>query len=167
MTWRCNFNDCCSMRRGGLLPSVMGPTCLLCALFRLASLLSPLNKSFLHRKLKPTKLLLTQLSFWPWISLLFSPSVKFFPHYLYPSSGLQTLYSTHRLKYSAGHGSFPIAFPMLETMVTGVLSSSRLRVIPRDHLRHPQSPLKIYALLSSFSLFSSFFSLLTFSLLLN
>jgi len=30
---------------------------------------------------------------------------------------------------------------MLETVVTGVLSSSRLRVIPRDHLRHPQSPL--------------------------
>jgi len=89
------------------LPSVMGPTCLLCALFRFTSpLFSPLSKFFLHSKLKPTKLLFTRLPFWPWISLLFSPSVKFCPHYICPSSGLQTLYSAHRLKYSADHGSF-------------------------------------------------------------
>jgi len=56
--------------------------------FRFSSLLFPLNKFFLHSKLKPTKLLLTRLSLRPRISFLHSPSVNLCPHYLYLSSGL-------------------------------------------------------------------------------
>ena len=56
---------------------------------------------------------------------------------------------------------------MLETVVTVVLSFSLLlwlRVMPCDQLRHPLSPLNIYAPLLPPSSLLSFLSLLFFSL---
>ena len=75
------------------LSLVTGPACLCPLLF-----FSPLPTSSFHTVNKANKTVLNTTLIWPLISLLFSHSVKFIPHYLYLSNALQTLHSAHRLK---------------------------------------------------------------------